>query len=224
MPSSSSARRRSDSVRGLMPASDRSSSQKRERPSARSRITSSVHLPQTTSAVRQTGQVSSGVAMRLPRWYREASGNEVNQLPITLPSSPPAPPLPPLPDDTALMAPSDGCTRTQPWPPKAIWNCSPEPLPIRSFILTLALTDVVTPDDHVIAACGSAKVGAWATLSSTGGPSERIATQPVPCRAVLYRPPPLIPLTPWTRSMSQSMPASNASTFGPLTVTLSFSR
>ena len=44
MPSSSSARRRSDSVRGLMPASERSSSQKREQPSARSRTSSSVHF------------------------------------------------------------------------------------------------------------------------------------------------------------------------------------
>src|SRR3954452_20467600 len=92
MPSSLSARSRSESVRGLMPASERSSSQNRERPSARSRITSRVHLPQTTSAVRQTGQLSSGEAMSLPRWYRETSGNEVlNQLPITLPSSPPGP-------------------------------------------------------------------------------------------------------------------------------------
>src|ERR687898_3526804 len=56
MPSSSSARRRSERVRGEIPASDRSSSQNRERPSARSRITSRVHLPQTMSAVRQTGQ------------------------------------------------------------------------------------------------------------------------------------------------------------------------
>src|SRR5512134_3988837 len=56
MPSSSSARSRSERVRGEMPASERSSSQKRERPSAKSRITSSVHLPQTMSAVRQTGQ------------------------------------------------------------------------------------------------------------------------------------------------------------------------
>ena len=35
IPSSSSARRRNESVRGLIPASERSSSQKRERPSAR---------------------------------------------------------------------------------------------------------------------------------------------------------------------------------------------
>src|ERR1700754_3839671 len=55
IPSSSSARSRSDRVRGLIPSSERSSSQKRWLPSARSRITRSVHLPQTTSAVLQTG-------------------------------------------------------------------------------------------------------------------------------------------------------------------------
>src|ERR671917_79984 len=60
MPSSSSARSRSERVRGEMPASERSSSQNRERPSARSRITSSVHLPHTMSAVRQTGQSRFG--------------------------------------------------------------------------------------------------------------------------------------------------------------------
>ena len=59
MPSSSSARRRNDSVRGLMPCRERSSSQKRERPSARSRITSSVHFPHTISAVLQTGHEAS---------------------------------------------------------------------------------------------------------------------------------------------------------------------
>src|SRR5919202_1852615 len=59
IPSSSSARRRRERVRGLMPESERSSSQKREQPSARSRTSSSVHLPQTTSAVRQTGQLGS---------------------------------------------------------------------------------------------------------------------------------------------------------------------
>src|SRR6185312_3866895 len=67
MPSSSSARRRSESVRGLMPASERSSSQKREQPSASSRTSSSVHFPQTMSAVRQTGQLSStGMPHTLP--------------------------------------------------------------------------------------------------------------------------------------------------------------
>src|SRR5215207_2117033 len=60
MPSSSSARRRSERVRGEIPSSERSSSQKRARPSARSRITSRVHLPQTMSAVRQTGQSEFG--------------------------------------------------------------------------------------------------------------------------------------------------------------------
>src|SRR3954447_5670630 len=56
IPSSSSARRRKESVRGLIPSSERSSSQNRLEPSARSRITRRVHFPQTTSAVRQTGQ------------------------------------------------------------------------------------------------------------------------------------------------------------------------
>src|SRR5829696_4880707 len=64
MPSSSSARSRSDSVRGEMPASERSSSQNRERPSARSRITSSVHLPHTMSAVLQTGQSEFGTSVQ----------------------------------------------------------------------------------------------------------------------------------------------------------------
>jgi hypothetical protein len=56
---------------------------------------------------------------------------------------------------------------------------------MRSFILKSVLIDVVTPDDHVIAACASANVGAEATLSSTGGPSDRIATQPVPRSSML---------------------------------------
>ena len=76
----------------------------------------------------------------------------------------------------------------------------------------------------MIAAWASANVGAAATLSRTGGPSERIATQPVPCSAMLNRPPPITPLAPSTRLMSQSMPASKASRFGPLTVMKSFSR
>src|SRR5215207_1220344 len=57
-----------------MPSSERSSSQKRERCSARSRITRSVHFPQTMSAVRQTGQSEFG--MREP-FYRKASLTEV---------------------------------------------------------------------------------------------------------------------------------------------------
>src|SRR6185503_7883007 len=44
-----------DKVRGLIPSSERSSSQNRRLPSARSRIRSSVHLPEMISAVRQTG-------------------------------------------------------------------------------------------------------------------------------------------------------------------------
>src|SRR5215212_2707816 len=56
IPSSSRARSLSDKVRGEMPVSDRSSSQNRERPSARSRTTRIVHLAQTMSAVRHTGQ------------------------------------------------------------------------------------------------------------------------------------------------------------------------
>src|SRR3954453_9144103 len=68
MPSSSSARRRSERVRGEMPDRDRSSSQKREWPSARSRISSRVHFPQMMSAVWQTGHVgSTGI---LPTLYR----------------------------------------------------------------------------------------------------------------------------------------------------------
>ena len=45
--------------------------------------------------------------------------------------------------------------------------------------LKSVLIDVVTPCDQVIAAWASAKVGAEPTSSSTGLPSERIATQPV---------------------------------------------
>ena len=76
----------------------------------------------------------------------------------------------------------------------------------------------------MIAAWASANVGALATFSSTGGPSERIATQPVPCSERLNSPPPIMPLAPSTRLMSQSMPASKASRFRPLTVMKSFSR
>src|SRR5689334_7477710 len=56
-PSSSSARRRRERVRGLIPSSDRSSSQKRLVPPSRSRMMKRVHLPQTMSAVRQTGHL-----------------------------------------------------------------------------------------------------------------------------------------------------------------------
>src|SRR4029077_5972422 len=71
IPSYSSARRRGERVRGLMPASDRSSSQKREQPSARSRTSSNVHFPHTISAVLQTGHVSSTA---IPTLYQLKQG------------------------------------------------------------------------------------------------------------------------------------------------------
>ena len=118
---------------------------------------------------------------------------------------------------TAARAPSPGRRRPS-------GSVSPEPRPIRFFILKSVRIDVVTPEDQVIAAWASAKVGAAATLISTGGPSERIATQPVPCSDVLYSPPPIAAEAPSTRLMSQSMPLSNASRLRPLTVIESFSR
>src|SRR5687768_15032276 len=102
---------------------------------------------------------------------------------------PPAAPPPPA-GAAATIRPSDGWTRTQPSPPNAIWTLSPEPRPISVLRFTSVFIEVLTPDDHVIAACASAYVGAEATLRRTGGPSERIATQPVPWSAVLKRPPP----------------------------------
>ena len=156
MPSSSSARRRSESVRGLMPASERSSSQKRERPSARSRTSRRVHLPQTISAVAQTGQVSShtpktlpneagddqssavraGCRARLPRRRRRCCRRQLRR------------------------GPRYGCTSTQPEPLKAIWTVSPDPRPVRFLtILKSVRIEVETPSDQVIAACASAKVG-----------------------------------------------------------------
>src|SRR3954451_19450521 len=74
-PSSSRARRRRESVRGEMPASERSSSQKRERPSARSRTTRIVHLAQTMSAVRHTGQSLLAIDIQCSR---NASRSEVS--------------------------------------------------------------------------------------------------------------------------------------------------
>jgi hypothetical protein len=60
-----------------MPASERSSSQKRLRPAARSRMIRIVHFPHTISAVPQTGQVVSFVAAaiaiplsRVPQGFR----------------------------------------------------------------------------------------------------------------------------------------------------------
>src|SRR5437588_2226141 len=96
------------------------------------------------------------------------------------PPIPPAPLPPPLPALIAATCPSDGCTSTQPWPENASWTVSPELLPISDLRLTSVLNAVWTPEDHVIAAWASANVGAVATLSRTGGPSEMTATHPVP--------------------------------------------
>src|SRR4051812_28397023 len=69
MPSSSSALRRSERVRGLIPSRERSSSQKRIESSARSRMIRRVHLPEITSAVRQTGHSRSIAARIAPKLY-----------------------------------------------------------------------------------------------------------------------------------------------------------
>ena len=80
--------------------------------------------------------------------------------------------MPSPPDELELLVwlpkrrPSDGCTSTHPWPLNAIWIVSPELRPIRSFILKSVFSEVETPDDQVIAAWASAKVGAEATSSS----------------------------------------------------------
>src|SRR3954452_8363327 len=66
MPSSSRALRRSERVRGLIPSRERSSSQKRSESSARSRMIRRVHLPEMTSAVRQTGHSRSITRSRIP--------------------------------------------------------------------------------------------------------------------------------------------------------------
>src|SRR3954453_7836625 len=54
--------------------------------------------------------------------------------------------------------PSDGWTRTQPWPDRASWTLSPEPMPISDLACTSPLRLVDTPPDHAIAACGSTNV------------------------------------------------------------------
>ena len=51
-----------------------------------------------------------------------------------------------------MMRPSDGWTSTQPWPWKDIWTDSPEPRPIRFFILKSVRIEVVTPEDLANAA------------------------------------------------------------------------
>src|SRR4051794_38006823 len=63
MPSSSRARRRSDNVRGLMPAHECSSSEKRRGPSERSWTRSAVHFAPMISAQAATEQLSSWMAL-----------------------------------------------------------------------------------------------------------------------------------------------------------------
>ena len=122
------------------------------------------------------------------------------------------------------MRPSDGCTSTHPCPENPSWKLSPEPSPISDFACTSARRLVVTPPDQAIAADGSANVGASATSSRSGSPSDTSATMPVPCRATLKSPPASMPAAPpLTRVMSQSMPVSNARMFAPLTVSASSS-
>src|SRR5438132_1425284 len=105
------------------------------------------------------------------------------QPPRIFPKPPDAPEPPPAP--TPWTRPSLGCTSTQPSPLNAICNVSPDPRPIRVLRLASTFTWVWTPADQVIAAWASANVGALATSRSTGGPSERTATQPVPLSAML---------------------------------------
>src|ERR671934_105739 len=71
IPSSSSARRRSDSVRGLIPAHECSSSEKRRGPSERSCTRRAVHLAPMISAHAATEQVSSWIAfiVRMEKVY-----------------------------------------------------------------------------------------------------------------------------------------------------------
>src|SRR3954452_25009057 len=65
MPCSSSALRRRESVLGLIPSRERSSSQNRSEESAKSRMIRRVHLPEMTSAVRQTGHSRSNTEPRI---------------------------------------------------------------------------------------------------------------------------------------------------------------
>src|SRR5881398_140925 len=81
-PQSSSARSRSDSVLGLIPSSERSSSQKRHAPSARSRITRSVHLPEMISAQRLTGQGCSAICVAV------RAGASLQSVSLSLPKAP----------------------------------------------------------------------------------------------------------------------------------------
>src|SRR5918997_5352731 len=96
------------------------------------------------------------------------------------------PPPPPWPvPGVGMTRPSLGCTSTQPAPVNDICTDSPEPRPMKFLSFTSVLMLVCTLLDQVIAALGSANVGASAVFSSTGGPSLRIATQPLPVSEVL---------------------------------------
>src|SRR5688572_6967274 len=91
-------------------------------------------------------------------------GEAAGQLPPSrLPSAPPAPP-----EEPAATRPSDGWISSQPWPENESWIVSPEPLPISVFRFTSVFTELVTPSDQVIAACGSANVSVPSRSSITG--------------------------------------------------------
>src|SRR4029079_15459436 len=74
MPSCSRTRSRSDSVRGLMPGQERSSSEKRRGPSDMSWTITAVHLAPMMSAVQATEQLASwtGRIVRMRSLYSEA--------------------------------------------------------------------------------------------------------------------------------------------------------
>jgi hypothetical protein len=95
------------------------------------------------------------------------------------------PPPPPPPFVAAATWPSLGCTSTQPAPWKPSWIVSPEPLPTSVLRFASVFTCGLTLLDHVIAAFGSTKVGTSLVCSSTGGPSEMTATQPLPASDML---------------------------------------
>ena len=76
------------------------------------------------------------------------------------PRLPSKPPPPELPLGLPKMRPSLGCTSTQPCPANDIWTDSPEPRPMKFFSLMSVLMPVWTLEAQVIAACGSANVGA----------------------------------------------------------------
>src|SRR3954451_9258442 len=144
--------------------------------------------------------------------------------PPSEPRSPPPPPPPLDPWAAGATRPSLGCTSTQPWPWKPSWTVSPELFPISDLRFASTFTCGVTLLAHVMAALGSTNVGASVVWSSTGGPSETTATQPVPDSAMLYRPPESAPAIPESSLvMSHSMPASKARTLAPLQVIWSLS-